>query len=99
MGASYLKVKSDSQLVTGQVNGVFQTKDPVLTKYLEKVKAISSQLQAMDLTSVPRKHNVRADLLSKLASTKRLGNNRSVIQETLHLPSIEDPTAFFVEEE
>lgn len=46
------------------MNDIFQTKDPALMKYLEKVKAISSQFQAMDLTYVPCEHNVRADLLS-----------------------------------
>nr|KYP58231.1 hypothetical protein KK1_004525 [Cajanus cajan] len=39
---------------------------------------------------VPREQNARADLLSKLASTKRPGQHRTIIQETLHSPSLDD---------
>ena len=37
---------------------------------------------------VPREENVRADILSKLASTKTEGNSQSLMQETLKSPSI-----------
>lgn len=40
MGITKLKVKSDSQLDTSQVNDTFQTKDQALMKYLDKVKAL-----------------------------------------------------------
>uniref|UniRef100_A0A151UIK1 Retrovirus-related Pol polyprotein from transposon 17.6 n=1 Tax=Cajanus cajan TaxID=3821 RepID=A0A151UIK1_CAJCA len=36
MGATSLSARSDSQLVTGQVTGTFQAKDPQLARYLEK---------------------------------------------------------------
>ena len=35
MGARVLMAKSDSLLVTGQVTGEFQTKDPQMAAYLE----------------------------------------------------------------
>ncbi|GAU51110.1 hypothetical protein TSUD_411870 [Trifolium subterraneum] len=41
---------------------------------------------------VPREHNKRADILSKLANTKRKNGNKSVIQEILSHPSIQKPT-------
>ena len=37
---------------------------------------------------IPREQNARVDLLSKLASTKIVVNNRSVIQEVVDEPSI-----------
>ncbi|XP_057756348.1 uncharacterized protein LOC130975594 [Arachis stenosperma] len=37
VGARRLEVCSDSQVVTSQVNGSYQAKDPLLQKYLEKV--------------------------------------------------------------
>ncbi|GAU47711.1 hypothetical protein TSUD_177160 [Trifolium subterraneum] len=43
--------------------------------------------------------NSRADLLARLASTKRPGNNKSVIQETLARPSIDQEETLFVTEE
>lgn len=39
---------------------------------------------------MPREENVQADILSKLASTKPGGSNKSLIQETLQTPSIVD---------
>nr|KYP48153.1 hypothetical protein KK1_030155 [Cajanus cajan] len=41
MRAASLSARNDSQLITGQVAGTFQAKDPQLAKYLEKVKLLS----------------------------------------------------------
>ncbi|CAJ2642757.1 uncharacterized protein LOC123899916 [Trifolium pratense] len=85
-----LKAKSDSQLVTSQVSGEFQAKDPQLIKYLHQVKSLSEHFDTFELLYVPREQNARADLLSKLASTKKPGNNKTVIQETISKPSFGD---------
>jgi ribonuclease HI len=89
MEVTDLRAKSDSQLVTNQVSGDYQTKDPQLVKYLEKVQSLASQFEHFELIYVPREQIARADLLSKLASTKKPGNNRTVIQETIAKPSAE----------
>jgi ribonuclease HI len=88
MDITDLKAKSDSQLVTNQVSGEFQAKDPQLIKYLEKVRSLASLFRSFELIYVPREQNARADLLSKLASTKKPGSNRTFIQETIANPSI-----------
>nr|KYP31941.1 Retrovirus-related Pol polyprotein from transposon opus [Cajanus cajan] len=49
-----------------------------------------SSFNKFTIQHVPREQNTRADLLSKLASTKRPGQHRTIIQETLHSPSLED---------
>jgi hypothetical protein len=99
MGVTELEARSDSQLVTGQVTGNFQTKDPQLLKYLEKVAKLIKKFKSFKLFHVPIDQNSRADLLARLASTKRPGKNRSVIQETLALPSIDQEELLFVTEE
>ncbi|GAU10720.1 hypothetical protein TSUD_425520, partial [Trifolium subterraneum] len=99
VGVKELEARSDSQLVTGQVTGSFQTKDPQLLKYLEKVAKLIQKFESFKLLHVPRDQNGRADLLARLASTKRPGNNRSVIQETLARPSIDQEELLFVTEE
>ncbi|XP_057434469.1 uncharacterized protein LOC130727374 [Lotus japonicus] len=48
------------------------------------------QVPRVQINHVPRKENTRADILSKLASTKKPGNNKSAIQEVLNSPSIEN---------
>ena len=49
-----------------------------------------------------RKQNTRADLLSKLASTRTIANNGSVIQEVVNEPSISvslSPSICFIKQE
>ncbi|MCI36702.1 putative gag polyprotein, partial [Trifolium medium] len=89
MGVIELRAKSDSQLVTSQVAGEFQTKDPQLLTYLNRVRSLFSKFDFFELTYVPREQNSRAGLLSKLASTKKADNNRTIIQETIATPSTE----------
>ncbi|XP_057418449.1 uncharacterized protein LOC130712644 [Lotus japonicus] len=84
-----LLVRADSLLVANQVNGEFEVKEPPLIKYLERVRLLMGRLQELVVEFVPRAQNQRADPLARLASTRKPGNNRSVIQETLANPSIE----------
>ena len=58
----------------------------MLQKYLMKVKELIKEFFDIEFRLVPREE--RADVLSKLASTKLGGNNQSLIQETLKFPSI-----------
>ncbi|XP_057746674.1 uncharacterized protein LOC130965935 [Arachis stenosperma] len=88
VGARRLEICSDSQVVTSQVNGSYQAKDPLLQKYLEKVKSLSQKFEEVTVHHVPRERNTRADLLSKLASTKPGEGNRSLIQGMTREPAI-----------
>ena len=85
LGAWSLLVKSDSLLVTGQVTGEYQTKDPQLL-YLKYVTILKAAFSTFDLIHVSREQNSRADLLSKLASSGKGSRQRSVIYETLKSP-------------
>jgi len=86
MGAQSLVAKSDSQLVTGQVTGEYQAKDPQMAAYMRYVQVLKGVFAAFELVHVPREQNVRADLLAKLASSGKGGRQRTVIQETLKTP-------------
>ncbi|XP_052113192.1 uncharacterized protein LOC127744804 [Arachis duranensis] len=88
VGARRLEICSDSQVVTSQVNGSYQAKDSLLQKYLEKVKSLSQKFEEVTVHHVPRERNTRADLLSKLASTKPGEGNRSLIQGMTREPAI-----------
>ncbi|XP_025702484.1 uncharacterized protein [Arachis hypogaea] len=72
----------------GQVNGSYQAKDSLLQKYLEKVKNLSKKFEEVTVHHVPRERNTRADLLSKLASTKPGEGNRSLIQGMTREPAV-----------
>ncbi|XP_015971085.1 uncharacterized protein LOC107494552 [Arachis duranensis] len=108
VGATRLEVCSDSQVMTSQINGAYQARDSLLQKYLEKVKELTEQFKEVSVQHVPRKRNMQADLLSKLASTKPGAGNQSLIQGlvreptiTLHItrvgPSWMDPIIDFLE--
>ncbi|XP_057761348.1 uncharacterized protein LOC130981714 [Arachis stenosperma] len=108
VGATRLEICSDSQIVTSQVNRSYQARDSRLQKYLEKVRDLSRKFEEVTIQHVPRERNTRANLLSKLASTKPGEGNRSLIQGkmkepavTLHLsklnPSWLDPITDFLE--
>jgi len=83
IGAQSLLAKSDSLLVTGQVKGEYQAKDPLMAAYLVYVQVLKGSFAMFELVHVPREKNARADLLAKLVSSGKGGRQRTVIQETL----------------
>ncbi|XP_072054907.1 uncharacterized protein [Arachis hypogaea] len=88
VGAKILEVNTDSQVVCSQINGSYQTRDPLLQQYLKKVSETKEGFEKVSIHHVPRERNARADLLSKLASTKSGHGNRSLIQEVVKTPSV-----------
>ncbi|XP_068503883.1 uncharacterized protein [Phaseolus vulgaris] len=86
MGAQSLLAKSDSQLVTGQVTGEYQAKDPQMAAYLRYAEVLKRAFTTFELVHVPREQNARADLLAKLASSGKGGRQRTVIRDTLKTP-------------
>ncbi|XP_058768343.1 uncharacterized protein LOC131642076 [Vicia villosa] len=89
VGAREVKFYTDSQLVASQINGDYQAINDVLVEYLTLVKDRMKGFAKAEVEHIPREHNSRADVLSKLASTRNKGGNKSVIQEILLRPSID----------
>ncbi|XP_015934534.1 uncharacterized protein LOC107460659 [Arachis duranensis] len=83
VGATKIVVFSDSQVATSQINGEYQAKDSNMKKYLDITLEHLRWFSETEVKHVTQDLNSRADALSKLASTKPGGNNRSLIQETL----------------
>ncbi|XP_068498362.1 uncharacterized protein [Phaseolus vulgaris] len=73
MGARVLMAKSDLLLITGQVTGEFQAKDPQMAAYLEYVQELRWSFVLFEVVHVPREQNARANLLAKLASSGKGG--------------------------
>ncbi|RDY01230.1 Tf2-9, partial [Mucuna pruriens] len=89
LGTKKLTAKSDLKLVTGKINGEYQAKDPQLAKYRDKATFMASSFDSFVLLHVPRDQNKRADLLAKLASTQKRGQQRTVIHEKLSVPTVD----------
>ena len=54
LGATMLRIQSDSQLIVGQVNSEYETKEDKMTKYLELVKKAIKWFDEVTLVHVPR---------------------------------------------
>ncbi|XP_020229889.1 uncharacterized protein LOC109810756 [Cajanus cajan] len=87
VGVKKLRCCSDSKLMTEQVGGRYQTKEPQLQRYNLMVSHLTSSFDHFQIEHIPRAQNLRVDLLSKLASTKRPGQHKTIIQETISTPS------------
>ena len=59
-----LIIRSDSQLVVGQVNAKYESRDPRLAKYVTLVKQRLASFSAWKLEHVRRDCNERADALA-----------------------------------
>ena len=85
-----LKTFSDSQLVVGQTKGEFEAKDPIMAKYLRKVKEFTPSFQYFNISHISRENNAPVDSLSHLASSSINLLGRVSI-EYLDRPSIDEP--------
>ncbi|KAK0571222.1 hypothetical protein LWI29_012685 [Acer saccharum] len=68
LGAQFLAIKSDSQLIVKQVAGTYQAKGDNMSAYLEKVKQAIKAFQMIKMEQIPRGANHRADVLTKIAT-------------------------------
>ena len=84
LGADSLSIQRDSQLVVGQVNAEFESRDPRMTKYVYLIKQKLNTLSTWKLEHVPRDCNERADALATVATS-------FPISETVFLPIYYQP--------
>jgi hypothetical protein len=58
-------------------------------QYVQLVLEKMNEFETVEVTHVHREQNTRADILSKLASTRTASRNKTVIQEVLDEPSVQ----------
>ncbi|XP_077250484.1 uncharacterized protein LOC143889954 [Tasmannia lanceolata] len=86
--ADRLKAHSDSQLVVGHINRLYEAKDRRMLKYLKKVRGKISLFKEFEIVQISRTLNARADALSKMASSETTSRG-NMYTEVLSRPSIE----------
>ena len=62
-------LKSDSQLIVGQVKGDFEAKEIRMQKYLKLTNQLVSNFNRVEFIQIPRDQNVEADKVARSAST------------------------------
>ena len=80
LGATTLRVQSNSQLIVGQVNGEYEAKEDRMAKYLNLVRNTIRWFDEVTFVQVPREQNTEADNLAKLASSEEAINQQIEIQ-------------------
>ncbi|XP_021714878.1 uncharacterized protein LOC110682840 [Chenopodium quinoa] len=88
--AKRIILTTDSQLVSSKYTGVYETREPTMIKYIEKMKQLIVQLQYFEIKLVPRAQNAQADALPRLASSSFNDLERIVMVEVLRHRSIEE---------
>ena len=79
-----LIIRSDSQLVVGQVNAEYESKDPRMAKYVTLVKQCLVSFSTWKLEHVPKDSNEKADALAAVTASL-------LITETIFLPIYYQP--------
>jgi ribonuclease HI len=88
MGAAEITLCLVSKLVVSQIKGEYQAREAHLQKYLQKVRESLIGLSCFKIKHIPREENSCANLLSKLASTKKGSQHHSIIEETIPRPVV-----------
>lgn len=83
-----LRAFTDSQLVSEQVSGEYEARDPILSRYLSKVQLQTLFFTHFSVSYIPRDENARADAPSRLA-TSTDGTLERTYVEHLDAPSID----------
>ncbi|KAL0371783.1 UNVERIFIED_CONTAM: hypothetical protein Scaly_0859900 [Sesamum calycinum] len=86
IGASHLLAYSDSQLIVKQVNGEYESKEDSMAQYLLQIEELKTKFKNFQLQQIPIEENVKADSLSKLASTLEDCKTRRITVQ--HLPQL-----------
>ncbi|XP_075524489.1 uncharacterized protein LOC142556876 [Primulina tabacum] len=69
IGAARIILYSDSQLITQQIKGFYETKDDRMHKYLQLIKAQSKVFMDWSIEQIPREENNKADALANMAAS------------------------------
>ncbi|VFQ71079.1 unnamed protein product [Cuscuta campestris] len=94
-----LKIKSDSSLVVGHINGNMEAKGEKMQKYRGLAKALLKDLAEYVMEQIPRGENTDADLLSKLTQAAPEHVSKLARIEMLEKASIEGLSVSLIEED
>ena len=74
LGAEKIVLKSDFQLVIGQVRGDFEAKETRMQKYLKLVNQLVSTFLYAEFIQIPQDRNTEADKIARSASAHSPGD-------------------------
>ena len=90
LGAEKIVLKSDSQLVIGQVKGDFKAKETRMQKYLKLVNQLVSTFLHTEFVQIPKDQNTEADKVARSASTDNQDDMNDWKLKEQNSPSIKE---------
>ena len=97
LGAEKIVLKSNSQLIIGQVRGDFEAKETRMQKYLKLVNQLMSTFLHAEFIQIPRDQNTKADKIAWSASAHNPGNMNGWKLEEQNSPSITEFQTFSIQ--
>jgi ribonuclease HI len=88
MGIRKASLKTDSQVISGDIDKSSKARDPKLEKYLDTVRRLEASFEGFSVKNIPRGGNEHADLLAKSAA-QGLPLPSEVFFETIKAHSVE----------
>ena len=67
LGARSVKVKTDSQLIARQLNGVYKVRDGNIKMFFDIARSLFRFFETVEIAEIPREENKIADLLANRA--------------------------------
>lgn len=71
LGATSLRIQTDSELLARQIAGVYKVKSPHLAELFYQAKTLLAKIPDAKIKHVPREQNSAADKLASEAASKR----------------------------
>jgi ribonuclease HI len=78
MGAEYVELRSDSQVIVSHIQGEFKAMGEKMKLYLSQVQDMQASLKRFSIVKIPREQNEEADLLARMGSTTTKDSERRV---------------------
>ena len=91
-----MELKSNSQLVIGQVKGDFEANETRIQRYLKLTNQLVSKFDQVEFAQVPRDQNAEADEMARSASTDNQAKVTNWKLEEQNYPSIKEFQTFLV---
>jgi ribonuclease HI len=88
LGARFLNIRCDSQLIVNQLTGEYMAKDERMMAYRDLAKDLLKGFDGVNVKRVGREHNGHADSLARLASSVAPDFRRTIAVEVQDSPSI-----------
>ncbi|XP_073049657.1 uncharacterized protein [Primulina eburnea] len=90
VGASWIILYSDSQLITQQIKGVYEAKDDMMLKYLQLIKARAEVFADWGIEQIPREENSETDAVAKMAASLSEVSTREILHASRLILSTEE---------